>query len=106
MTEERGAINQTELVTRVFELTKAIEHAASLADWQRTAELVEERSPLLMSIAAEQEPAALEMIRYIQSVDSETLANAQRSQAELETEYRAAMDRTRAAGQYHRVALL
>lgn len=106
MTEERGAINQTELVKRVFELTRAIEHAASLADWQRAAELVEERSPLLMSIAAEQEPAELEMIRYIQSVDNATLADAQRSQSELETEYRAAMDRTRAAGQYHRVALL
>ncbi|SDF90682.1 flagellar protein FliT [Paraburkholderia phenazinium] len=106
MTEERDAINQTQLVKQVYELTKAIEHAAGLADWQRAAELVDERSPLLMSIAAEQEPVALEMIRYIQSVDSATVEQAQRSQAELETEYRAAMDRTRAAGQYHRVALL
>jgi flagellar protein FliT len=106
MTQERGITNQTLLVERVFELTKAIGEAASLADWRRAADIAQERSPLLMTIAAQQEPAALEMIRHIQTIDRTTLADAQHSQAALETEYRAAMDRTRAAGQYHRVALL
>jgi flagellar protein FliT len=104
MTQERGAINQTQLVEQVYELTKAIEQAARLADWQRAAEIAEERSPLLMSITAKQEPAALELIRRIQTVDHTTLADARQSRDELETEYRAAMERTKAASQYHRVA--
>ncbi|WP_144157182.1 flagellar protein FliT [Paraburkholderia sp. BCC1885] len=104
MTQEHGATQQTQLVTQVYELTKAIEHAASLADWRRAAAIAEERSPLLMSITAEQEPAALELIRRIQTVDHTTLADARQSQMELATEYRAAMDRTQSVSQYHRVA--
>jgi flagellar protein FliT len=104
MTQECGVINQTQLVKHVYELTNAIEQATHLADWQRAAELAQERSPLLMSITAEQEPAALDLIRRVQTVDHRTLADARHSQAELETEYRAAMDRSKAASQYHRVA--
>lgn len=104
MTQERGATNQTQLVKEVYELTQAIEQATRLADWQRAAAIAQERSPLLMSITARQEPAALELIRRIQTVDHATMADARQSQAELEMEYRAAMDRTRAVSQYHRAA--
>ena len=106
MTQECGVINQTQLVKHVYELTNAIEQATHLADWQRAAELAQERSPLLMSITAHQDPAALKLIRHIQTVDQTTLADARQSQAELETEYRAAMDRTKALSQYHRAARL
>ena len=106
MTQERGTINQTQLVKQVYDLTKAIEQATRLADWQRAAELAQERSPLLLSITADQESAALTLIRHIQTVDQTTLADARQSQAELETEYRAAMDRTKAVSQYHRAARL
>jgi flagellar protein FliT len=104
MNHERGATQQTQLVQQVFELTRDIEQAVSLADWRRAAAIAEQRSPLLMSIAAQQEPAALAMIRRIQTADEATLADARQSKAALETEYREAMNRTQSVSQYHRVA--
>lgn len=105
MNQERGAIQQTQLVQQVYELTMDIEHAVSLADWRRAAAIADQRSPLLMSITAQQEPAALAMIRRIQTADQATLAGARQSQIELEAEYRAAMNRTQSVSQYHRIAM-
>lgn len=97
-------MNQTELVERLLSMTREIEQAASLADWPEAARLSEARSPLLMSLAAEQEPAALEKIRQIQAMDAALLANAEITQNELQTEFEAAIGRTRAAGEYQRMA--
>jgi flagellar protein FliT len=106
MTEEQRAIDQTRLLEQVFALTQAIEQAASLADWQQAARLAEERSPLVMSIRAQQQPAALALIRQIQTIDVAVMEEARQARAGLETEYRAAMERSMAASQYHHVALL
>lgn len=97
-------MNQTTLVRRLLSLTHAIEDAAALADWPEAARLTEERSPLLVSLTADQDPAALEMIRLIQAIDATILTNAQTTQVELQAEYRAAMTRANAAGQYQQVA--
>jgi flagellar protein FliT len=99
-------MNQTELIERLLSMTREIEHAASLADWPEAARLTEERSPLLMSLSADQEPAALEMIRRIQAIDEALLADAETTQNELHIEFEAAMGRTRAAGEYQRIARL
>ncbi|HZZ01840.1 flagellar protein FliT [Paraburkholderia sp.] len=99
-------MNQTELIKRLLSMTREIEHAASLADWPEAARLTEARSPLLMSLSTEQEPAALDMIRRIQAIDAALLANAETTQNELHTEFEAAMGRTKAAGEYQRVARL
>ena len=99
-------MNQTELVERLLSITREIEQAASLADWPEAARLTEARSPLLMSLVAEQEPAALEKIRQIQAIDAALLANAEITQKELHIEFEAAMGRTRAAGEYQRMARL
>ncbi len=106
MTAERNDMDQTQLVERVYELTLAIGHAASLADWQEAARLADVRSPLLMSIRAQQTAASLELIRRIQSLDNALMQDAKGSRDELETEYHAAMQRSRSASQYHRMALL
>ncbi|MFM0043210.1 flagellar protein FliT [Paraburkholderia sediminicola] len=99
-------MNQTELIERLLSMTREIEHAASLADWPEAARLTEARSPLLMSLSAEQEPAALDMIRRIQAIDAALLADAETTQNELHTEFEAAMGRTKAAGEYQRIARL
>ncbi|MFL9889495.1 flagellar protein FliT [Paraburkholderia sp. RL17-383-BIF-A] len=99
-------MNQTELVERVLSITREIEQAASLADWPEAARLTEARSPLLMSLTAEQEPAALEMIRQIQAIDAALVADAAVTQNELHTEFEAAIGRTKAAGEYQRMARL
>ncbi|MGF6993986.1 flagellar protein FliT [Paraburkholderia sp. GAS32] len=97
-------MNQTTLIERLLSLTHAIEDAVALANWPEAARLTEERSPLLVSLSAEQDPAALEMIRMIQAIDAAVLANAQTTQIELQAEYRSAMARVDAAGQYQQVA--
>jgi mevalonate pyrophosphate decarboxylase len=97
-------VNQTTLIERLLSLTHAIEDAAALADWPEAARLTEERSPLFASLIADQDPAALEMIRLIQAIDTDVLANAQTTQVELHAEYHAAMTRANAAGQYQQVA--
>ncbi len=99
-------MNQTELIERLLSMTREIEQAASLADWPEAARLTEVRSPLLMSLSADQEPAALEMIRRIQAIDEALLADAETTQNELHLEFEAAMGRTKAAGEYQRIARL
>lgn len=99
-------MNQTELAAQVLSITRAIEQAASLADWLEAARLTEARSPLLMQLTADQEPAAMEMIREVQAIDAALLADAATTQNELHIEFEAAIGRTRAAGEYQRVAQL
>jgi flagellar protein FliT len=98
--------NQKELVERVFALTREIDEAAELSDWRRAARLTEERSPLLHAITAQQEPAALALIRQIQDRDAARLHEAAVARTELTAEYRAAIGGVKAATQYHRVAQL
>jgi flagellar protein FliT len=85
MTAERNDMDQPQLVERVYELTLAIGHAASRA--QQTA-------------------ASLELIRRIQSLDNALMQDARSSRDEMETEYHAAIQRSRSASQYQRMALL
>ena len=99
-------MNQTKLIERLLSMTREIEQAASLADWPEAARLTEARSPLLMSLSADQEPAALEMVRRIQEIDATLLAEAETTQSELHTEFEAAIGRTKAAGEYQRIARL
>jgi flagellar protein FliT len=106
MTQEQHAAGQTGLVEKVLGLTQEIAFAASLYDWSRAAGLAEERSPLLMSIGAGQTPAALELIRRIQTLDATLLDNARQSRDELEAEYRSAINSSKAVRQYHQMAQL
>jgi flagellar protein FliT len=105
MTQQHGQ-DQVQLVERVFELTQAMQHAASLADWQHAARLGKECSPLLQSIRANLPPPSLALVRRIQVMGDTILRDATRAQSELAAEYRTAMDRTNTVKAYHLAALL
>lgn len=98
-------MSQTQLVERVFELTQEIAEAGQIADWERAARLAEERSPLVHSIQPEQDSTALVLIRRIQAMDGTLLSEARSTQEELSEEFQSAVQRTKAAQQYNRVAL-
>lgn len=99
-------MNQQALVERVYALTQSIAHAATLADWPEAARLVAERSPLLTSIGAQQDTRTLDIIKRIQALDADVLANASTTSVELKTEFGAAMSRVNAANSYQRMARL
>ena len=99
-------MDQTGLLTRVWELTQAIEHAATMSDWSNAARLAEERSPLLMSLSASQTCDAMATIRRIQAVDAAIMADAKTTRRELHAEFQVALRGTEAAGQYGQVAQL
>ncbi|NKJ45931.1 hypothetical protein CIC12_04075 [Burkholderia sp. SG-MS1] len=91
-------------INRIWELTKSIEQAAAVAEWEQAAEFASERSPLLMSLSAEQAGGALDVLRQVHEIDTRIAAEALLAQGELHTEYRMAMQATRQANQYQRVA--
>ncbi|HZZ13164.1 MAG TPA: flagellar protein FliT [Paraburkholderia sp.] len=97
-------MNHASSVEQLLSMTQEIGRAASLADWPEAARLTEARSALLMTLSAQQEPAALEMIHKIQSIDATIVADAKATQVELEIEYGQAIGRTKAAQQYLRTA--
>jgi flagellar protein FliT len=89
---------------RIWALTKAIEQAAAVGEWEQAAALVGERSPLLMSLSVQQATAELPRITELRAIDARIAENAQTAQQTLGAEYRAAMQATRHASQYQRVA--
>jgi flagellar protein FliT len=99
-------MNQQEMIQHAWALTEAIEAAAADQDWARAVELSRVRSPLLMSIEADQPAESLAVIRRIQSSIEAMMSRAQAAQALLSTAYRKSMDGARAAGQYQKAAYL
>ncbi|WP_322048779.1 flagellar protein FliT [Paraburkholderia sp. J67] len=91
-------------IERIWQFTKAIEQAAAVGEWQQAAQLADARSPLLMSLGAQQTPAALAQIREIQAIDGRISQAAQVAQRDLGAEYQASMRATRNVSQYQRVA--
>ncbi|MGU7769495.1 flagellar protein FliT [Burkholderia sp. MR1-5-21] len=107
MTEHRDAgVDQAALLQCLLDLTEAIRDASMLADWQRAAQLAEQRSPLLSMLSTEQTPANLDVIRRIQAIDATLMGDATAARHELECEYREMTRQVSAANQYHRVAML
>ncbi|MFL9959872.1 flagellar protein FliT [Paraburkholderia sediminicola] len=91
-------------IDRIWQLTKSIEQATAVSEWERAAELASERSPLLMSLSAQQAGAALDVLTQVHAIDTRIAAEAQLAQTELGAEYRAAMQAAGHANQYQRVA--
>ena len=56
-------MEQSALIEKVLALTGEIEHAAALADWPEAARLAELRSPLIMSLDAQQVQGSLDVGR-------------------------------------------
>ncbi|MFD1558572.1 flagellar protein FliT [Paraburkholderia silviterrae] len=91
-------------IERIWQLTKAIEQAAAVGEWERASQLASERSPLLMSLTAPQTPAVLDVLKQVHAIDAQIAEAARNAKTELNTEYQAAMQATRNANLYQRVA--
>lgn len=91
-------------IDQIWRITKDIEHAAAVGEWERAAQLADERSPLLMSLHSALPPATLDTLRDVQAIDAAVAQAAQNAQHALNAEYRAAMQATRNAGAYQTVA--
>ena len=91
-------------IDRIWQITKDIEQAAAAGEWEKAAELANERSPLLMSLSAQQTGAALDMLKQVHAIDTRIAAAAQSAQTALSAEFRTAMQATRNVNQYQRVA--
>jgi hypothetical protein len=83
MNSNQYVLNQNQLVEQVYALSHAIEQATRLAEWHQAAWLSQLRSPLLTSIRAEQEPAALAMIREIQTINLTIMQRTHSRQTDL-----------------------
>jgi hypothetical protein len=91
-------------IDRIWQITKSIEQAAAVGDWEQAAALANERSPLLMSLSTQQTGAAFEVLKQVHAIDMQITAAAQSAQSALSAEYRTAMQATRNVNQYQRVA--
>jgi flagellar protein FliT len=91
-------------IDRIWQITKSIEQAAAVGEWEKAAELANERSPLLMSLSAQQTGAALDVLKQVHAINLRVTDEAQSAQNALSAEYRAAMQATRNVNQYQRVA--
>jgi flagellar protein FliT len=91
-------------IDRIWQITKDIEQAAAVGEWEKAAELANVRSPLVMSLSAKQTGAALDVLKQVHSINTRIAAEAASAQSALSAEYRAAMQATRNVNQYQRVA--
>ena len=97
-------MENTAPIDRIWQITKDIEQAAAVGEWEKAAELANERSPLLMSLSAKQTGAALEVLKQVHAIDARIAAVAMSAQSTLSAEYRSAMQATRNVNLYQRVA--
>ncbi|QGZ62705.1 flagellar protein FliT [Paraburkholderia acidisoli] len=97
-------MNASTRMEHIWQLTKAIEQAAAVGEWERAAQIADERSPLLMALGAQQPPAVLAQIREILAIDAHIAKVAQNAQTTLGVEYEASMRATRNVSQYQRIA--
>ncbi|SDD24246.1 flagellar protein FliT [Paraburkholderia lycopersici] len=91
-------------IERIWQITKDLELAVAVGDWQRAAQLADERSPLLTAITAPQPPQVMARLQAIREIDNRIVEAAQASRQALTGEYQANMRASRNAGQYLSVA--
>ncbi|WP_244186504.1 flagellar protein FliT [Paraburkholderia steynii] len=93
-------------LTRALDLTHALESAVSQQDWARASAIVEERSPLLMSLCPDQTPEALDKIRSIQRIDAGISARARSGMDRLSERHGDALQRIKSVSMYHTTGML
>jgi hypothetical protein len=91
-------------IDRIWQITKAIEQAAAVGEWEEAARLSDERSPLVMSLSAQQPAVVLSRLREVHAIDALVAQAAQHAQHALSVEYSATLQATRNVSQYHRIA--
>jgi flagellar protein FliT len=99
-------LTMNDSLTRALDLTRALEDAVSQQDWPRASAIVEERSPLLMSLKPEQTPEALDKIRMIQKIDAGISAQARNGMDRLSERHGSALQRIKSVSMYHATGML
>lgn len=89
-----------ETLTRAYELTSTLVAALDAGDYRLAADLADERSPLLMSLAPEQSDAGLAMIRDIMAMNATITDKAAAARNAISSRYNDAQRRVSAVGQY------
>ncbi|SAK91834.1 flagellar protein FliT [Caballeronia ptereochthonis] len=97
-------MNQKRLIQDAWTLTEAIELAVGKEDWEHAASLAEARSPMLMSLQADQPAEALVVIRKIQASINAVASRARAEQVNLSATYCQSMENAKAASQYQQMA--
>lgn len=91
-------------IEHIWQITKAIEQAAAVGEWEEAARLSGERSPLVMSLGAQQPAAVIARLKEIHAIDELVAQAAQAAQHALGEEYSASLQATRNVSQYQRIA--
>lgn len=92
-------------IERIWQMTKDLELAAAVGDWERAAQLADERSPLLTAFGAQPPRDVMARLREIHEIDTRIFEAARVAQQELGVEYQANMQASRNAGHYLSMAL-
>ncbi len=90
----------TESLARAYELTRTLVTAVESGDWQLASDLVEERSPLIMTLERDQTDESLATIRTIQQMDTAVMSRARHAHEAMSSEFNDAKQRIAAAGFY------
>ncbi|OLL29330.1 flagellar protein FliT [Burkholderia sp. SRS-W-2-2016] len=91
-------------IERIWQITKDLELAVAVGEWERAAQLADERSPLLTALGTPQSPEVMARLKQIHAIDSVIVEAAQAAQQVLGAEYRTSMQASRNAGQYLNMA--
>ncbi|CAM2149028.1 MULTISPECIES: flagellar protein FliT [Paraburkholderia] len=87
-------------IERIWAMTKDLEQAAAVGEWERATQLAMERSPLLMSLGAQPPQEFMARLRMIHEIDARIVEAARSAQVALGSEYQASMQASRNAGRY------
>ncbi|CAG9194471.1 Protein FliT [Paraburkholderia tropica] len=87
-------------IERIWAMTKDLELAAAVGEWERATELANERSPLLTSLGAQPSQEVMARLRAIHEIDARIVEAARAAQVALGSEYQANMQASRNAGRY------
>ncbi|MGF6635380.1 flagellar protein FliT [Paraburkholderia sp. MM5496-R1] len=87
-------------IERIWQITKDLELAVAVGEWERAAQLADERSPLLTALGVPQPQEVIARLKEIHEIDSRIVEAAQAAQQVLGAEYQASMQASRNAGQY------
>ena len=99
-------MSQHELLTNAVALTRAMGAAAAAGDWIEAARAAELRSPIIMQLQNDHEPATLQAARDIQAFDASLMQTAEAARVSLGKGFREASARIDAASRYQQAARL
>ncbi|WP_244847688.1 flagellar protein FliT [Caballeronia sp. SL2Y3] len=99
-------MSQQDMLTNAVSLTRAMAAAAAAGDWIEAARLSELRSPIIMRLQNDLDPATLQAASDIQTLDAALMQTAQAARMSLGKNFREATARIDAASRYQQTARL